>query len=89
MDTEAPEVTCPIGKAERIGIFGNFASLTFKPDTPPTRITAQCLFGTVAEDVTECVLKSDGRIVVDGALLANIGTATDESEPAVMLTLYG
>ncbi|MBO7761647.1 MAG: hypothetical protein J6T24_02510 [Clostridia bacterium] len=89
MDTEAPEVTCPIGKAERIGIFGNFASLTFKPDTPPTRITAQCLFGTVAEDVTECVLKSDGRIVVDGALLAKIGTATDESEPAVMLTLYG
>ena len=87
-DTEAPKITCRIGKAERIGIFGNFASLTFKHDAPPTRVTAECLFGTSTVDVTQRVLQSDGTIVVDGALLAKIGAATDESEPAVMLVLH-
>ena len=87
-DTDAPEVTCTVGRAERIGIFGGFAALTFKPDTPPARVTAQCLFGEEAVDVTRRVLRRDGTIAVDGALLEEFGAAADESEPAVMLTLH-
>lgn len=87
-DTDAPEVFCRIGNAERVGIFGRFASLTFKADMPPTRVMAECLFGAEAIDVTARVLRPDGTVMVDGALLAELGRATDESEPAVMLTLY-
>jgi hypothetical protein len=81
-------VTCTVGRAERIGIFGGFAALTFKPDTPPVRITAESLFGGVTADVTSRVLRPDGTLAVDGALLAELGAADDESEPAVMLTLH-
>ena len=86
-DTDAPEVRCRIGNAERVGIFGSFASLTLKPDTPPVRITAESLFGGESADVTSRVLRPDGTLAVDGALLAELGAAADESEPAVMLTL--
>ena len=86
-DTEAPAVVCQIGNAQRIGIFGSFATLTFSPDTPPTRITAQCLFGTKTVDATNRVLQSDGSLIIDSALLTELCAPTDASETAVMLIL--
>ena len=84
-DTKAPSVTCSVGKAARVGVFGDFESLTLRVDAPVKKISAYSLIG----DATEALSLSeyaDGSIVrIDRALFERLNRVTDESDNAVAL----
>lgn len=85
-DTVAPDVCCQIGSAKTVGIFGSFATMTLHTDTPVSRVLAQSLFDMQPRDITAQVKSAADTLVLHGNQLLALGRATDESEPAVMLT---
>lgn len=86
-DTTPPNVTCQIGGACTVGVFGNFASLTLQGKTPVTRVVAESLFDGVSEDITHRVTVNGSTVTISGEVLDALCRATDESENAVMLRL--
>ena len=85
--TELPYVTCNIGNAQNIGIFGCFGELTFETSERVMRVHARSLMNDASRDITDMVSIGDSLITVSGSVLNSFMTATDESENAVMLIL--
>ena len=87
-DTDAPNVTCTIQDAKTVGCFGRFSTLTLQTKAPVTRIVAQDLFDMHSQDVTDQITQTQNTLLINGATLSSWCKTTDESEPAVLLTLF-
>ena len=90
---EAPaEVSLDVAAApgQAVALFGTVASLVLR-DAPATRsVFAADLADGEWHDVTAAVVRRDGRLAIDGALLAKIGVERNgaddtTSRPAVRL----
>lgn len=81
-----------IGDAHTIAAFGDYRSLTLRTTSAPGSVFLQDLAGSTAYDVTADVTRADGRIVIPGELIRQIGTeaqpAGDTSEPGVLIRLF-
>ena len=87
-DSTAPAyVTCNIGTADKLGIFGSFGSLTFRSDRKVGKVLACSLLGGETADITESVKLDGNTFTVGQQILDSFMCASDESENAVMLTL--
>ena len=85
--TEPANVTCNIGDADKIGIFGSFGELTFRSDKKIGKVLACSLMGGETKDITDSIKLNGGAITVSRQTLDAFMCAGDESENAVMLTL--
>ncbi len=87
------DVTLEAGKANTIGIFGYYATLTVKSEAMKvgSRVLMQDLAGDCAYDVTERCEISDGALKLPGELIARVGTEAnpngDTSEPGVVVRI--
>lgn len=85
-------VTVDLGEgADQIGVFGHYGSLTLRirGAGKGTRVWAQDLLGTDAEEITLAVRLSEGVIGLPGDLVDRVGLACstpgDRSEPGLVL----
>ncbi|MBR3893844.1 MAG: hypothetical protein IKJ35_01705 [Clostridia bacterium] len=85
--TTSPRVTCFAADAERVGIFGSFASVTLQFDRPVASVTAQSLIRGQALTLDAAKTVNGSTVTLSGALLASLDTTEDNSENAVMVTV--
>lgn len=85
------DVTAFTADADRIGVFGEYQTLTLQTDRQVSRVYMQDLAADRAFDVTDAVAITEGAVVFSGDLIATIGRsaqpATDTSEPGVVIVL--
>lgn len=86
-DTAPAYVTCRIGDADKIGIFGSFGGLTFCSDKKVSKVLAVSLMGGESVDITASMIADGNTFSVDQKTLDSFMRVGDESENAVMLTL--
>jgi hypothetical protein len=86
-NTTAPRVTCFAADAERVGIFGSFASVTLQFDRPVASVTAQSLIRGEALTLDAAKTVNGSTVTLSGALLESLDTTADNSENAVMVTV--
>jgi hypothetical protein len=86
------DVTLDIQNPDRpIGVFGEFRTLTlrFSRALVSPRVWAQDLLADEAQDVTDRVRFTDRSMILDGALISQVGlaaaTAHDPSGPGLIL----
>ena len=83
-------ITIDAEGADTLGAFGHFGSLTLT-GVRPGRILMQDLAGDCAYDVTDECVRTDGALVIGGALIDRIGTETqpagDTSEPGIVIAI--
>jgi len=85
-NTEMPRVACFADTPERVGIFGDFETVTLSFSQKPTAMTVQSLAGGEVRSVELSDYADDNRLVLPYSLLARYRISTDQSENAVMLT---
>ena len=90
------DVRLEVGELDRpVGIFGEYASLTFVTTSPLAgkRILAQDLAGKTPVDITREVKVSDGRLTIPGAVIHRVGLMAarpgDISDPGLVLAVEG
>lgn len=89
------DVTLAIGEVGKpIGIFGHYASLTFKIEkafSDNTSVLAQDLLANTAEDITDRIKITDNAITIPGDLIDTLGvsagTLGDISSPGIVLSI--
>ena len=84
-DTTAPAVTCQVGQAQRVGIFGDFKEITLCFDRVPVKMYAQSLIRGEEREEDLGVYLGGTSVKIPQALLGEMNTVTDESDNAVML----
>jgi len=84
-------VTAFTANSDRIGVFGEYQTLTLQTDRQVSRVYMQDLAADRAFDVTDVVEITEGAVVFSGDLIATIGRSaqpdTDTSEPGVVIVL--
>jgi hypothetical protein len=90
------DVRLEVGELDRpIGIFGEYASLTFITTSALTgkRILAQDLAGKTPVDITSEVKASAGRLFIPGSVIHRVGLMAakpgDISDPGLVLVVDG
>ena len=72
-----------------LGVFGRFHALSLGGFVArPKAVTARDLAGGEERDVSAACGFAEGRLVVDGRLLASISSPTDLSDPAALLRIH-
>ena len=72
-----------------VGVFGRFHALSLGGfGARPKAVTARDLAGGEERDVSAACGFVDGRLVVDGRLLASISSPNDLSDPAALLRIH-
>jgi len=90
--TPRVDVTLKVGQNDQpFGIFGYYNSLTIQVSQPKkfSKILAQDLAGTTAEDITQEVVQNGNKFTIPGTVIERVGlsaaTAGDKSEPGMVL----
>ena len=85
------EVKIDGGNAEMFGIFGEYDRLIIKTERESGRIYIQDIASDAAADITDKVEFADNRLVINGKIIHDFGTAEnsvgDTSEPGVVLKI--
>lgn len=84
--TVAPTVTCDIGKATQVGLFGEFDTVRLKR-RGVRAVTVRCLYTGKETDITEQVRIDEDSVLLPGKYMATLSTPSDASQPAVLVTL--
>lgn len=84
------DITLNIDTASRIGVFGQYRSLTLlRKKNNNEKIYAQDLAGDKAIDITDLVRHTNNSIILDGKLLKQLGTMSgtegDVSQPGLFI----
>lgn len=83
-DTPAPVVSCQVGQAERVGIFGDFREITLRFDRVPKEMYVQSLIRGAERGLDIQKYVTDTQVKITGTLLAEMNAVSDESDNAVM-----
>ena len=85
------EVKIDGGNAEMFGIFGEYDRLIINTERESGRIYIQDIASDAAADITDKVEFADNRLVINGKIIHDFGTAEnsvgDTSEPGVVLKI--
>ncbi len=85
------DVTANIGKADTVGVFGEYKNLILKTEREIKSVYMQDLAGDTALDITDESEISNGQIIIHGDIVHSIGTSAqpsaDTSEPGVVIKL--
>lgn len=84
----------PSNDKNPIGVFGYFKTLTVAPESGisnSSRVYIQGMLADEAEDITDNVIISDGKLIIDGMLLRKHGFADYErrglTSPAAVIKI--
>ncbi len=85
-------VTLDIGGSRTVAAFGDYRELILRGEIPAHgTVLMQDLAGETAYDITDAVLRTDGRLVIPGRCIREIGTETqpanDTSEAGVVIQI--